>query len=158
MSQMQDEQDRPTGMFKDIKRLKSDGSASVEELRQFLDQLRGRSPQEMLGLVAESGLFRGMITATIGMVAILFVFTVGPWAYNSMAGETPRQRAAAQQAAKPKSQSAPVQPVVKPSEATAKTTTGDGPDLKGAAKALEIDQTKTGVPDIDSLIDKRIDD
>ena len=111
MSQMREEQDRPTGMFKDVKRLKSDGSASVEELRQILDQLRGKSPQEMLGLVAERGLFRGMITATIGMVAILFVFTVGPWAYDSMAGETPRQRAAAQrQPATPKPEPSPSQP------------------------------------------------
>ena len=94
MSQPENETGQPQGMFKDVKRLRSDGTASVEELRAFLGELKGRSPQEMLGIMAESGLFRGMVSATIATVALLFVFTIGPWAYGELAGEPEQAKTA----------------------------------------------------------------
>ena len=39
MSQAENETGQPQGMFKDVKRLRSDGTASVEELRAFLGEL-----------------------------------------------------------------------------------------------------------------------
>jgi hypothetical protein len=40
MSQTSSDSGQPTGAFKDVHRLKTDGTASVEELREFLGQLK----------------------------------------------------------------------------------------------------------------------
>ena len=159
---------QPTGMFKDIKRLRTDGTASVEELRQFLRQLKGKSPQEMLGIVSESGLVKGMVTATIGTMAVLFVFTIGPWAYGELAGEPAQPRTVARPApaGNPATPSA-IDPATQAAAAAA--SVGDPgspsaaavpgqPDLGAATKALGIGETRTGEPDINSLLDKKLDD
>jgi len=169
MSQTSSDSGQPTGAFKDVRRLKTDGTASVEELREFLGQLKGKSPQEMLGIVTDSGLVRGMVTATVGMAAVLFVFTVGPWAYGELAGESGATGAVANPAGSqdpvtpepidPATQAAAAAAAVGdpgPQSATSGTTaTGD---LGAATKALGIGETKTGEPNLDSLLDKKLDD
>ena len=40
------------GIARDLQQLKTHSAASVAELREFLAQMRGRRPQEVLGLVA----------------------------------------------------------------------------------------------------------
>ena len=169
MSQTSGDSGEPRGAFKDVKRLKADGSASAEELREFLGQLKGKSPQEMLGIVAESGLIKGMMTATIGTVAVLFVFTIGPWAYGELAGEPAQQQAIA----KPTTSEdpAPDTPIDAASQAAAaaaavgdpgsqppSSVPGSQPDLGAATKARGIGQTKSGEPDLDSLLNKKLDD
>ena len=64
------------GIAKDLRRLKTDGSASAEELRQFISQLRGRSPQEVMGVVAQSDLFRSILLAAAGCAVLLVALTV----------------------------------------------------------------------------------
>ena len=39
MSQIESDSGQPRGVFKDVKRLQTDGNASVEELREFLGEL-----------------------------------------------------------------------------------------------------------------------
>ena len=78
---------------RDLARLKTDGRATVAELREFVHNLRGRPPGEVLGLVTESGLIRATITATIGTVILLAIFTAGPYAW-SKAFPTPVKSAA----------------------------------------------------------------
>ena len=169
MSQIESDSEQPRGVFKDVKRLRTDGAASVEELREFLGQLKGKGPQEMLGIVAHSGLIKGMVTATIGTVAVLFVFTIGPWAYGELAGEPAQPRKLVKPvASEDPSGQAPIDPATQAAAAAA--TVGDPgsqpppavpagqPDLGAAAKALGIGQTKTGEPDLDSLLDKKLDD
>ncbi len=68
------------GIARDVGRLKSDGAATVAELREFLGQIRGRSPQEMLGVVAESGLTRSMFLATFLFALLLAALTGIPYA------------------------------------------------------------------------------
>jgi hypothetical protein len=68
------------GIARDVRRLKADGAATMAELREFLGQMRGRSPQEMIGLVAESGLTRSMLLATFLFVLLLAALTVIPYA------------------------------------------------------------------------------
>jgi len=167
MSQTPGDSGEPRGAFKDVKRLKADGSASAEELREFLGQLKGKSPQEMLGIVAESGLIKGMMTATIGTVAVLFVFTIGPWAYGELAGEPAQERPIA----KPTTSEDPAldTPIDAASQAAAaavgdpgsqppSSVPGSQPDIGAATKALGIGQTKSGEPDLDSLLNKKLDD
>jgi len=169
MSQTPGDSGQPRGAFKDVKRLQADGAASAEELREFLGQLKGKSPQEMLGIVAESGLVKGMVAATIGTVVVLFVFTIGPWAYAELAGESARP----QTVAKPTTTEnpAPATPVDPASQAAAAAAAvgnpgsqspsavpGSQPDLGAATKALGIGEAKSGEPNLDSLLDKKLDD
>ena len=169
MSQIESDSGQPRGVFKDVKRLQTDGNASVEELREFLAQLKGKSPQEMLGIVAESGLVKGMVTATIGMVAVLFVFTIGPWAYNELAGEPIQPQAVAQPAAAQNSSpQAPVDPATQAAAAAAavgnpgaqasSAAPASQADLGAATKALGISETKSGEPNLDALLNKKLDD
>ena len=169
MSQAENETGQPQGMFKDVKRLRSDGTASVEELRAFLGELKGRSPQEMLGIMAESGLVRGMVSATIATVALLFVFTIGPWAYGELAGEPEQVKTATRPApAASAAAKAPVDPATQAASAAASvgdpgstppaTVPAGQPDLGAATKAMGISEAKTGEPNLDSLLDKKLDD
>lgn len=169
MSQIESDSGQPRGVFKDVKRLQTDGNASVEELREFLAELKGKSPQEMLGIVAESGLVKGMVTATIGMVAVLFVFTIGPWAYNELAGEPVQPQAAVPPAAaqNPAPQ-APVDPatqaaaaaaaVANPGAQASSAAPASQADLGAATKALGIGEAKSGEPNLDALLNKKLDD
>lgn len=77
---------RKTGISGDINRIKEGTSASAAELRDFVQQMRGRSPQEMLGLVAESGLFQGIVLSTLSIFALLMVCTVVPYAWGKSRG------------------------------------------------------------------------
>jgi hypothetical protein len=74
----------PRGLRRDIHQARAGATASAEELREFVAQLRGRSPQEMLGMIAASNLVRATIQATVITVVFLAVFTVGPYAYSKM--------------------------------------------------------------------------
>lgn len=67
------------GLAGDLRRLKSDGGASAAELREFLAQLKGRSPEEVMGAVAQSNLIRSICIATVGCVALMAAFTIIPY-------------------------------------------------------------------------------
>ena len=141
------------------RRLKSDAAASAEELRQFIAKMHGKSPQEVLGAVAESGLTRGIVISAIGALVVLVAFTVGPFLLNKLSADTAPaattkpQRAAAQ--AEPNSTQAAArqqsaEPQVVPEEA----------DLERATEAMGIGETKTADPEenpldnkLDSLLD-----
>ncbi len=69
----------PSGLRRDLKRAREGAFASAAELREFVQNLRGKSPQEVLGAVANSGLAQGVGLATVGTVILMAVFTVGPY-------------------------------------------------------------------------------
>lgn len=66
----------------DLRELKANSSATVLELKEFLSQLRGKGPQEMLGVVASSQLFRATILSVILVTAALFAFTAIPYFFG----------------------------------------------------------------------------
>ena len=150
---------RPPAVAGRSGRLKADAAASAEELRQFIARMHGKSPQEVLGAIAESGLAKGIVTSAIGAFVILVVFTVGPFLVNKLSADTAPattrkpQRAPAQ--AEPNSAQAAAQqladePEVVPEEA----------DLEKATDAMGIGETRTVDPDknpldnkLDSLLD-----
>lgn len=70
---------RSIGVGADMQRLRKDGSASVSELRDFVGRMHGKSPQEMMGLVSQSGLARGIAMSAGGFAALLIVGTVIPY-------------------------------------------------------------------------------
>ena len=63
----------------DLRELKTNSSATVQELQEFLRELRGKSPQEMLGVVASSQLFRATILSIILVTGAIFALTAFPY-------------------------------------------------------------------------------
>lgn len=54
-----------------IAKLKHDGAASAAELREFLESVKGKSPQEVMGAVATSSLVQSTIIAAGALCLIL---------------------------------------------------------------------------------------
>jgi len=141
--------------------LKTNGHAPLDELREFLAALKGRNPQEVIGIVSSSLLIQSMVLATIGTVVFMAVFTVVPyWLYGPLkAGPT---AAHAPPAAPPATPAAG-----KTADASAtKTSDSDSPaqaDAAKAAKTLGLDETKAAdpsknplesSPNLDKLLDQ----
>ena len=63
----------------DLRELKTNSSATVEELKLFLRELKGKSPQEMLGIVASSQLIRATILSVVLVIVAIFALTAIPY-------------------------------------------------------------------------------
>ncbi len=53
-----------SGFSREVSRLKGNTSVTAGELRAFMGELRGRSPKEMLGAIAQSTLVQGLVVST----------------------------------------------------------------------------------------------
>ena len=140
---------KPPAVAGEARRLKADAAATAEELRQFIGKMHGKSPHEVLGTIAQSGLTRGIVTSAIGALVLLVVFTVGPFLINRLSADTaPVATAKPQQAAvqAEPDRSQPTEPQAVPEEA----------DVQKATDAMGIGETKTVDPDKNPL-DKRLD-
>ena len=71
-------------MGRDMKNLKENISFTATDLTKFLGEMKGKSPKEMLGMVAQSTLFKGMITSSLFFAALIAVFTVIPFTLNKL--------------------------------------------------------------------------
>lgn len=140
---------RPPAVSGQTRRLKADAAATAEELRQFIARMHGKSPQEVLGTVAQSGLTRGIVTSAIGAFVILVVFTVGPFLVNNLSAHTAP-------AATPKPQQAAVQAGPDRTQATEPEAVPEDADLQKATDAMGIGETKTADPGKNPM-DKRLD-
>jgi len=133
----------PAGSFsslRDMENIKQNGAASLEELKEFLGKLQGRSPQEVVGLVSSSLLVQSMVIATLSVLAVVAIFTIGPY---MVYGAPQAKKAAAVPA--PAAAPAPVEP----------TKTDEPVDDKSRAmKALGIDETKDSDPKANPLENK----
>lgn len=100
---------------RDLEKLGKSGQAVVGELREFLSHLKGKSPKEMLGAVAESSLVRSLVSATVIMAALLFALSAIPYhlkqseetAEAAPAKEGASQEDAAPEASKPAAGNSP---------------------------------------------------
>lgn len=63
----------------DLRELRSNSQASVQEIQAFLRELKGKSPQEMLGAVASNSLVRSLILSTAIVAGALVLFTAIPY-------------------------------------------------------------------------------
>ena len=156
---LEQQQHRTSGVGGDLQRLKTDGGASAAELREFLGHLKGRSPQEVLGAVAESDLVRSTLMATAGCFVLLVVLTIVPYALKSRSAGVPEKPAAA--AVTTPANTAPtaaVETAGGPSEQAAAVSSE--PDLERAAEAMGIGGTAEADPNsnpLDSKLDKLLD-
>ena len=152
------------GIAGDLGRLKRDGAASADELRDFIKGMHGKSPQEVLGSVAQSGLVQSTLLSAVGVLVLMTTFTVVPYAWGKI-GPTQEQMnrvpIPAPTADKNDSKTdAATQPAVaksKNDKSSDSSNTGQ-PNVKKARSAMGIGETKTGEPDIDNLLDKKFKD
>ena len=111
----------------DLRELKSNSSATVQELQEFLGQLRGKSPQEMLGIVTSSQLVRATGLSIVIVTSLILLFTAIPYFFGdnktvelegTVSQPAPTQPAATQPAAQPTEQppATPTDPSNKPVE------------------------------------------
>ena len=142
---------RPRGLKGDIHRAHTGAKASAAELREFVREFRGRSPQEMLGLVAGSNLVQATILATVITIIFMAAFTVGPYFYNKanpVAAKPAKAPAAAAPA--PTASATAAAPVAATTAATAAAplpvATGTGPDTPDVLNTLGIGETKVSDP------------
>ncbi|MAG93664.1 MAG: hypothetical protein CMJ48_07935 [Planctomycetaceae bacterium] len=153
--QASEDQVSAAGVSGELKRLKSDTAASVDELREFVGKLRGRSPQEMLGLVAESRLVSGIVVSTIGIAAVLLVFTAIPY-WLHLNEPTALEAAGAPAPVDSSEEGLPVQNVQADPVSPAGGSSAQGNDVTKAASAMGIDEAKTASPDSNPL-EKKLD-
>lgn len=71
----------PKGLARDFARIKSGSTATAAELREFIGALKGKRPQEVMGLVAGSSLVQCTTLATIVTAVFMAAFTVGPYVW-----------------------------------------------------------------------------
>jgi len=139
-------------VMRDFKQIQESGGASVGELRDFLHSMKGKSPQEMLGTVAQSDLIRSTITATIGCIVLLAVLTGISLGYKAVFPETKSAKKAVAGTTAPKGAAdgaakAGATDGDKTATTDAKKAGGDTtPDL---SKTLGIGETKTKAPTFD---------
>ena len=137
------------GIAKDLRRMKTNGAASAEELKQFIGQMKGRSAQEVMGVVAQSDLFRSILLAAVGCTALLVVLTIIPYLLRGTPEPTVTAPAAAAKDV------ADTDPAADDPGAAAETASADGePDLTRAAEAMGIGEAAAPDSDASPLDDK----
>ena len=67
---------------RDLKNVKRNSSATVDELRAFMHEMRGKTPREMLGAVAQSSLILSTLVSTGIILVLLVILTVAPYTYG----------------------------------------------------------------------------
>lgn len=151
MSEM-NEATPPRGLKGDIHRARNGAKASAAELREFVREFRGRSPQEMLGLVAGSNLVQATVLATVITLIFMTAFTVGPYFYkkaNPVAAKPSKAPAAAAPAPAPSATAAAPVATAAPAATTSAplpVATGTGPATPDVLNTLGIGETKVADP------------
>ena len=64
---------------RDFKQLGQNSQAVAGELREFLASLKGKSPKEMMGAVAESSLAQSLLISTLIMTILVFACSAIPY-------------------------------------------------------------------------------
>jgi hypothetical protein len=139
----------------DFRNLRTHGGATLEELKTFLGNLRGKSPQEVIGIVSSSMLIQSIVIATGVTIVLMVVFTVGPY----LVWGPPKGKSAPTPAV-----ATPIAPAPALAAAAKAETKSDGTpsseEAAKAAKAMGMDEAKTADPktnplekDFDKLLD-----
>ena len=140
----------------DLKKLRANSAAATGELREFLSRMRGRSAAEVLDCVSSSGLFKGLVSASIAMLVLIAVLTVGPYFWSQMSGGESSESASAAdaQTQTPAADKAPETATAadnaNPAPAAADPLAPTTPPA-GAADTLGIGETKQAPPDVNPL-------
>jgi len=66
-------------MSRDFTNIKRNSASTASELRGFMREMRGKSPTEMLGAIAQSTLIQSLVIATASLAVLMLVLTVVPF-------------------------------------------------------------------------------
>lgn len=144
---------QPGGIMGDFHRLQTNGTATVAEIREFLAQTKGKSPQEVMGLVAGSNLVWSTLIATAAILVGMALLTAGPYAVGKLYPE-----------AKPEGPAKPA-PAAAEAPQPAETAAADQPKTNKdkALSAMNMDEAKPSDPtknplennkELENLLDK----
>ncbi len=128
------------GIIGDIRSARHNGAASLAELHEFIGSLKGRKPQEVVGIAANNGLVRALVTSVIGFMVVLLIFTAIPF---FMADDPPSAQPSITPAA-----NRPEPTEVNEPDSPSSATTADGENV---LDKLEIGETKEADPDENPL-------
>ena len=152
-----------SGIARDVRQVRAHSQATAAELREFLAETRGRSPQEVLGMVAGSSLVRSIALAAVGTVLVLAVGTIVPWLTS---GETSDGKPSANAAAAVPEETTPADEpgstmkARDPSTAGAANPKPSPADAKKAVDVMGLGDTKAADPKSNPLeknVDKLLD-
>jgi len=148
------------GVAGDLRRLKSDGVASAAELREFLGNLKGRSPEDVMGAVAQSNLVRSIGLATVGCLGLMAVLTIIPYLLRDSSSSVAANSSVAAPVKDDSATQADTRPAAADSrsdlqtEASAAANAREAVDKMGIGGAADPDSN----PDkIDNRLDKLLD-
>ena len=119
--------------------------AAAAELREFLAQMRGKSPKEMLGAIASSNLAQSTLLATAAISAAIVLFTILPFGVKKIFGKseaTPKVAAPEQVEEGSAPLETPAEPTLDPDAAA---------DKGSAASRLGIGETKDAPANVNPL-------
>ncbi len=140
----------PVGIKGDVHRLRENGTEVASDLTAFVARMKGRSPQEVLGEIAQSTLTNGLVMATVWCVVLMAVLTILPYGVSKA---FPKAKPLAADASAPADNSAA--PAEQPAKGeTSKSTGSNANDPDGKLlKKLNMDETKTADPKVNPLDD-----
>lgn len=124
------------------------------EMREFLAELGTLDPQQIMGPSAEGSLTKGIALATVGTVVLMFLLTIGPWAWNRAAAHSKSTVPATAE----QSTAAAVETVADKAPA-AQPPAEKAPAEKPAAEAVAVDKAaaaEPGKPVMDDKVLKRL--
>ena len=157
---VQQQQPHAHGLAGEFRQLQADGQASAAELREFLGHLKGRSPEEVMGVVDHSSLVKSTFLATLGCVVLLAVATAIPYLLKDHSPKPEEQAAAASSdESVADNTEATANATDTAAAANAESSSGE-PDLGRAVEAMGIGGTAEAPPDknpLDSKLDKLLD-
>jgi hypothetical protein len=134
---------------RDIRNLKRNSSTTAGELREFMREMRGKSPREMLGAVAQSTLVQSTIVSTIAIFILLLLLTAVPYAMDTSEGNVvadvkkPDGESGTLET-KSKTNTEPTVPAAKPDEKKTVEVLGVGGEKKGKPKEINPFENKKG--------------
>ena len=120
----------------ELRNLRNNSQATVEELKAFLREMKGKSPQEMLGMVATNQLFKATLQSLVFILVLIAVFTVIPYFTRETPAETPAETVEA-----PAPEAAPAEPETVP----------ETPPEPAALENLGIGEEKQAPPNVNPL-------
>ena len=142
----------------DLRELKINSTATVQELQQFLRELRGKSPQELLGVVASSQLIRATILAVILVTVAIFALTAFPYFFGEQSAAEPEPTALASAAPAPEPEPEPTSVAAAASapatEAEPKPSSIKTPQTPGPLAPLGVNEKLPAAPNKNPLEDK----
>ena len=136
------------GMRRDLRRAREGTFATAVELREFVQNLKGKSPQEVLGAVANSGLAQGVVLSSLITLIVMAVFTIGPYFWYEKPKPVQKEPVAA---AQPVAAVAPVATAASPADKSQATAKSAAANAQQTLEKLGETETKTADPKVNPL-------